>query len=315
VHYWIDTDPGLDDALAILLAVREIGASLVGLSSVHGNGEEPLMAHNLLRVLATYERIGLVPTDWSPAIARGARQPLAGGAPERGEAYHGEACLGGLPWSAGPGWSSRVRSASAAVAIVETARQVADLHLVCIGPLTNLALALHLEPELTRLVAGVTVMGGSLRSGGNETLAAEFNFLADPEAASVVLEAGFRVLALVPLDVCDEARLSTHDLARLDALGTDASRTARDLLRHFERRAPPDRGVPFYDPTAWLLTTHPQLAHWETIYVAVDTGSSLARGASLPDFRNRAGRSPNVRAATRLLDRDQFVERFFALLG
>jgi purine nucleosidase len=315
VRYWIDTDPGLDDALAILLAVREIGSGLVGLSSVQGNGEEPTMAHNLLRILATYHRTRLAPTDWSPAIARGARRPLAGGAPERGEAYHGEACLGGLPWHAGPEWSSRVGSAPAALAIVETARQVPDLHLVCIGPLTNLALALGLEPELPNLVTGVTVMGGSLRCGGNQTLAAEFNFLSDPEAASVVLEAGFRDFALVPLDVCDAARLSTQDLARLDAVGTVASGAARDLVRHFERRAPADRGVPFYDPTAWLLTTHPELAHWETVYVAVDTGSSLARGASLADWRNRAGRQPNVRAATRLLDRDQFVDRLFMLLA
>jgi purine nucleosidase len=158
-------------------------------------------------------------------------------------------------------------------------------------------------------------MGGSLRVGGNETLAAEFNFVTDAEAASVVLQAGFRDVALVPLDVCDGARLSTADLVRLDGLGTEASRAARDLLRHFERRAAPGRGVPFYDPTAWLLTTQPEVAEWETVYVAVDTGSSVARGASLADWRNRSRREPNVRAAVRLRQREHFLERFFSLVG
>ncbi|HEV7665355.1 MAG TPA: nucleoside hydrolase, partial [Chloroflexota bacterium] len=152
MRYWIDTDPGLDDALAILLAVREVGESLVGLSSVHGNGEEPLMADNLVRVLATYDLVGLCPAGWSPSIARGARGPLGGGKPQRGEAYHGEACLGGLPWQATPEWTARIAPAAAALAIVEAARQSSDLHLVCLGPLTNVALAVALEPDLPRLV-------------------------------------------------------------------------------------------------------------------------------------------------------------------
>jgi len=312
--YWIDTDPGLDDALAILLAIREVGDDLIGLSSVHGNGEEPAMAHNLLRVLATYQQLGLTPARWTPSIARGARQPLAGGLPERGEGYHGEQFLGGLTWQAGAEWSGRIGSEPAAVAIARAAQRVPDLQLVCIGPLTNLALALHLEPNLPGWLRGVSIMGGSLRAGGNQTLAAEFNLLTDPEAAGVVMEAGFRDIALVPLDVCDEVRLFADDLARLDTQDTSASRTARDLLRHFESRAPAGRGVPFYDPCAWLLTTHPELAHWAPVYVAVDTGDGVGRGASLADWRGRSGHQPNVRAATHVVNRGALLDRFFTLL-
>jgi purine nucleosidase len=186
---------------------------------------------------------------------------------------------------------------------------------VCIGPLSNLALALQLDPELPSRVAALTIMGGSLRTGGNHTLAAEFNFLADPEAASQVLEAGFKNLALVPLDVCDEARLGASDLARLDRTATPFSGAARDLLRYFETRSRPEYGVPFYDPTAWLLTTLPQAAQWEDVYVAVDTGHSVGRGASLADWRGRSGKQPNVRAATHLVDRPALVDHFLRLLA
>jgi inosine-uridine nucleoside N-ribohydrolase len=315
MHYWIDTDPGLDDALAILLSIREVGGDLVGLSSVQGNGDEPLMAHNLLRVLTTYQDVGVFGASWRPTIARGARGPLDGGTPVRAEVFHGPDCLGGLPWIAGPHWTARLHGSPAAVVICEAVRTLDDLHLVCIGPLSNLALALQLDPELPSRVAGLTIMGGSLRTGGNHTLAAEFNFLADPEAASQVLEAGFKNVALVPLDVCDDARLLASELERIDSIGSQVSRTARDLLRYFETRSTPERGVPFYDPTAWLLTTLPEVAQWEDIYVAVDTGHSVGRGASLADWRGRSGRRPNVRAATRLLDRPAFIEHFLALLA
>jgi purine nucleosidase len=283
---------------------------------VQGNGDEPVVAHNLLRVLATYDRAGLAPPGWSPTLARGARLPLLGGSPPRGEAYHGEACLGGLPWTADPDWSQRVVAEPAAVAIVQAARRSADdLRLVCIGPLTNLALALRLAPELPELVAGLTIMGGSLRAGGNQSLAAEFNVLADAEAASIVLEAGWRDLALVPVDVCDQARLFRGDVRRLEKLGSPAARLAGELVEFYATRGLLGRGAPLYDPTAWLLTTRPELAEWARVYVGVDTGRGVGHGATLADWRGRSGRAPNVRAAVGLLDRRAFFERFFSLLG
>jgi inosine-uridine nucleoside N-ribohydrolase len=273
------------------------------------------MAYNLLRILARFDQVGTVlPAGWSPVLARGARQPLAGGSPERAEMYHGEACLGGLPWTPSDEWNSRLRPLPAASAIVQAAQQFDDLYLLCIGPLTNLALATHLDPELPERVVGLTIMGGALRSGGNATIAAEFNFSADPEAASLVLEAGFRDVSLVPLDVCDEVRLMGEDVARLDQTATPASGAARDLLRFFETRATPERGLPFYDPTAWLLTTRPEAAGWENVYVTVDTGHDRGRGASLGDWHRRSRRVPNVRAAMHLADRQLLMDHFFELV-
>ncbi|GAC1321319.1 MAG: nucleoside hydrolase [Chloroflexota bacterium] len=313
--YWIDTDPGLDDALAVLLALRSVGGRVVGLSTVHGNGEEPLVANNLLRVLSEFERADILPHVWTPIIARGAQVPIMGREVARGYAYHGEDCLGGLPWLVTSGWSAQVSPAPAAVAMLDaTRRWSGNLHLVCLGPLTNLALALRLDPTLVEHVASLTAMGGSLRAGGNETLAAEFNFVSDAEAAAIVLGARWRTLNLVPIDVCDEARIRQLDLERLEGLGTSAARVARDLLLYFDRLVMSQRGAPFYDPTAWLLLMHPELAVWEDVYVAVDASGGVAHGASLVDWRRRARRAPNVRAATGLLDAAWFIDVFLDVL-
>lgn len=294
-RYWIDTDPGVDDALAIVLAIKEVGHELVGLSSVQGNVSEPLAATNLLQVLGRCQDAGLTPGGWSPRLVRGSRLPLAHGRAVRAEWVHGESGLGGLAWRARAPLD-RWDPTPAHVAIVEAAREAPDLHLVFIGPLTNLALALHVEPDLPRMVQALTVMGGSLRVGGNASLAAEFNFLADPEAARAVLEAGFQPLHLVPIDGCLASAVSEAAVERIRAIGSPASTVACEVLDAWAERI---RGgnQALYDPMAWLTVAAPQIATWEMVYAAVDIGEDLARGASLADWMGRTGKAPNVRVA------------------
>lgn len=294
--FWIDTDPGIDDAVALLLAVREVGARLVGMSSVQGNVEEPESAHNLRRLLSEMDRRGLLAAGWDPVLCRGSQAPLVGGRVRRAYSVHGGDGLGGRPWAAAASWVDRGSELPAAAAIAHAARVHGErLQLVCLGPLTNLAIALREEPRLPSLVGGLTVMGGSLRAGGNETMAAEFNFAADAEAARDVLAAGFRDLRLVPLDGCLEARMIGADLERVVALGTPAAGVAAELLAFWQPRIRAG-GQGLYDPIAWLLTTHPELGRWESVYVAVDTGGDVAHGASLADWRGRSGMPANVSA-------------------
>jgi purine nucleosidase len=294
-RYWIDTDPGLDDALAIVLAIREVGTDLAGLSTVQGNVDEELGAQNLSRVLATCAARGLTPDGWAPTLVRGSRLALAADRYHRAHHVHGDDGLGNLPWASAPPWD-RYAPTFGPQAIVDAARAGPDLHLVCIGPLTNLALALRIEPELPARLAGLTIMGGSLRAGGNETLTAEFNFAADAEAARSVLEAGFRDVLLVPMDGALTAQLRADDLDRVLRIGTPAAATAGEVLDVWAERIRA-QGAPLYDPTAWLATTHPDLVPWESVYVTVDVGRDVAHGASLADWRRRSGREPNVRAA------------------
>lgn len=232
---------------------------------------------------------------WRPVLARGSRLPLARGKALRATAMHGVGGLGELAWEPAAPWD-HFGDEPAAVAICAAARTHPDLHLVCFGPLTNVALALHLDPELTTRLRRVTVMGGSLRAGGNETLAAEFNFAADPEAARAVLEADFEELRLVPIDGCQTARMTADDVARMEAVGSPAASVACEIVGQWRARI--ERGgQALYDALAWLLALRPELGTWKAAYVTVDTGRDVAHGASLADWRGRSGKTPNLRAA------------------
>jgi purine nucleosidase len=311
-RYWIDTDPGLDDALALLLALGEDANQVVGVSSVRGNVDEPVAAQNLAGLLAKFRESGLHPGVAAMQVARGARQPLIGGS-DRPDTFPDLTGLANIGWAAPAGWE-RVGQPPAALALAHAAGELADLHLVCLGPLTNLALALHLEPELPERLGGLTIMGGSLRAGGNATPAAEFNFLADPEAAQLVLTAGFKQIGLVPIDACRGVQLLAPELERLCALPAPAARLADELLSSWEPRIQRPRGLTLYDAAAWLLTVHPELGRWEEVHLTVDTGAGAARGASLADWLGVGRRPPNVRVSMGI-DRVALIEAFFAALA
>jgi purine nucleosidase len=312
-RYWIDTDPGLDDALALLLALGEAADQVVGISSARGNVVEPVAARNLAGLMARFRECGLDPGTDAMQVARGARQPLIGGRSDRPDTLHDLTGLGNPGWVAPKGWE-RVGQPPAALSLARAAGELADLHLVCLGPLTNLALALHLEPELPERLGGLTIMGGSLRAGGNATPAAEFNFLADPEAAQLVLAAGFKQVGLVPIDACRGVQLLAPELERLRELPTPAARLADELLSGWAPRIQRPRGLTLYDAAAWLLTVHPELGRWEEVHLTVDTGAGAARGASLADWLEVGQRPPNVRVSMGI-DRVALVEAFIAALA
>jgi purine nucleosidase len=316
--YWIDTDPGVDDALAILFAIADAGAHLVGLSSVHGNVVERRAAENLARILAAARDHGIAPPGWVPILARGSEAPLTGSVRrEAGGAagsYHGSDGLGDVSWAAPRDWE-RADAPQAAQAIVDAARRFARLRLICLGPLTNLALALQLEPDLPSLVDGVVIMGGSLRAGGNETIAAEFNFVADADAAQRVLGAGFADVALVPVDPCDDARMLVAERQRLATFASPIARLAHELTGSWKEDLLRRPGVGIYDLVAWALERNPSLARWEQLYVAVDAGHDVARGASVADWRHRTGRAPNVRVALSIPRREEFFDSLWQKLA
>jgi purine nucleosidase len=314
--YWIDTDPGVDDAVAILLALHEVGDRIVGLSSVHGNVSESHTATNLRRILGAAKSEGIVPSAWSPTIARGSRDALVSAALRtddyQGNSYHGRDGLGDVAWSAPDDLA--VDSRFAAQAIVDAARQIPNLQLVSFGPLTNVALALRIAPELPSLVRGILIMGGSLRAGGNESIAAEFNFAADPEAAHIVFGAGFETLSLVPIDPCDDVRLLPEDKRRIELSDSPIARLISSLIAQWDDQFLAPSGSGFYDPAAWLLGAYPYLAEWESLYVGIDIGKGLARGASIGDWRRRTRLPPNARVALKVPNRNAFYEQFFRVI-
>jgi purine nucleosidase len=223
-----DTDPGIDDAMALLMLARDARADLVGISTVFGNAPVDTTTAN---ALALCQRFGIdVP------VARGAARPLSREARDFPVDIHGHDGLGDVAQL--PPHARTPEPADAARFICEMARRHGGaLTLVAVGPLTNLAQALALDPELPRHVLRVVVMGGAfgtLGHGGNVTPVAEANVFCDPHAADAVFGAAWPV-TVVGLDVTHQVLMSR---AYLDALGDEGGaegRFMRDITRPYER--------------------------------------------------------------------------------
>jgi inosine-uridine nucleoside N-ribohydrolase len=275
----IDTDPGIDDALALFLAWGSPELRLAAITTVAGNVPVADATRNLLRLL-TLRRI-----EPRPPVAEGAAAPLARPL-VTATGYHGDDGLGDLgDWAPATG---ALPPEGAVALIVETARQAAEpLTLIALGPLTNVALALERDAGAMRRLARVVVMGGAVDVPGNVTPTAEFNIYVDPEAAARVLAAGLP-LDLVPLDATRQAILRREDLehALRGASGSLADRVAAFTRRGF--RVDEGRGTPgmvLHDPLAVAAALDPTLIGWEPACVEVGSDGATRRRAGSPNCR------------------------------
>lgn len=288
----VDCDTGIDDALALLYLLAAPDAEIVAIGSVWGNTSATAAARNTLRVLEVADAAGI-------PVRVGAAGPLAGSETTFAAEVHGDRGLGNLgPYSP----ATAPQPGSAAEQLVQLARsRPGELTVLATGPLTNLALALHLEPRLPELVREVAVMGGAFEAPGNSTPLAEANIRCDPEAAARVFAAPWPV-RLVALDVTMEQRVRPADL---DAIRdrTAAAHFAWELLQHYfdfyETRLG-ERAAPVHDMLAGLLTVDPSLAEWEQATVHVETGGTASRGATYVDRRRWVAAGGNVAIARRV---------------
>ena len=295
----IDTDPGIDDALALLLAWGSPELEVEAITTVAGNVPLATATRNLDRLLALRRPLR------RPRIGVGADRPL--GRPlVTAEHYHGTDGLGDLAdWPAAPDDPALPGEARprAADLIVETARgRGAALTLVALGPLTNVALALEADAASLATIGRVVVMGGAVDVPGNVTPTAEFNIHVDPVAAARVIDAGLP-LDLVPLDATRQARVTRVELeaALRRTPGPLAERIAAFTARAF--RADDVRGIALHDPLAVGVAIDPGLVEWERVRIAVG-----------PDGQTRrVPGTPNCRFA-RVVDAQRFSALFLARL-
>jgi purine nucleosidase len=306
----LDCDTGIDDALALLYLARLVRAGeaeLTAVGTVFGNVAADVAALNTLRVL---EHAGLPDVP----VAIGAARPMVGEAIYAPE-YHGGDGLGdtGLPEPAG-----RPVAGSAPDQLIRLARErPGELTLLAVGPLTNLGIALLLEPELPVLLRQVVIMGGALDHPGNVTSHAEANVWHDPEAAELVLAAPWPV-TLVPLDATHAAAVDGDWLDRLAAGGSETARLASQLLYFYSgayQRTIGRRGAVIHDALAAALAIDPAGAQYAERPVYVELRGDRIRGATLWDRRADAapdGRPP-IRVAVRP-DVAAFHERLLASL-
>ena len=289
----IDTDPGVDDAVALIMALRHPGARVEALTVVAGNVG---LEHTVRNARYVVELCGAdvpVYAGAAHALLREVR---------RADHVHGDDGLGNLglrPRHPDPA------PGHAADAIVELiTRNPGAITLVTLGPLTNVALALLKEPRVASLVRQVVMMGGAANVVGNVTPAAEFNVWADPEAARIVFRAGMP-LTMVGIEICrGAARWTEAEINELEATGTELARVAAALLRHSHqvdrRRAVPGdlpgAGVP--DGTAMAVALEPAvLTASGRYYVDVETHGELTTGETVVDRRGVLGRPPNATVA------------------
>jgi purine nucleosidase len=305
----LDCDYGVDDALATLYLASQPDVEILAVGTVHGNTPADVAGRNAIAVL---EVAGLNEVP----VAVGARRPLAQPA-AFSAMVHGEDGLGGQS----PATVSRQPVAlSAAEQLLATVRaHPGTCTILATGPLTNLALALLLEPELPQLVAKVVLMGGTVYYPGNVSPLAEANIAHDPEAADLVFGAGWP-LTQVGLDVTMTTWLDDEHLERIAATDTVRGRFAWSIMQHylafyFGRHA--QRGCPLHDPSAASIAVHPDLATYLRAPVAVELRSERNRGMLIVDQRAYAvGREEPLVDLAMDVDRSRLISQFLnGLLG
>ena len=293
----IDTDPGIDDALALLLAWGSPELAVEALTTVAGNVPVEQATANAWR-LCVLRRPALVPT-LAPGAAAPLRRPL-----RTATEYHGQDGLGDAGgWPATP---ARLGSAGAVDVLIDLARRHGErLVLIAIGPLTNVAQALRRDAGALRSVGRVVVMGGAVDVPGNVTPDAEFNIHVDPDAAREVFDRGLPI-DLVPLDATRQVVLRRAELEAALARCPPplAERIAAFTARGFrEQGGDGSPGMTMHDPLAVGVAIDPTLVTWEPARLRVG-----------PDGETRrAPGAPNCRVAGRV-DRDRFLAMFLARL-
>jgi len=299
----IDTDPGQDDAVAILLALACPDAlEVLGITCVAGNVPLELTTINA-RIICELADKGDVP------VFAGCDRPL-GRDLVTAEHVHGRSGLDGptLPAPTMP-----LQDKHAVDFIIDTLRErpAKSVTLVAIGPLTNIATAFKNAPDIIEKVKEIVFMGGAHFAQGNVTPVAEFNIHVDPHAAEIVFGAG-APLVMMPLDVTHKALVTRARNAAIRAIGTPVGRAVAELTGFFERYNP-DRygedGAPLHDPCtiAWLLK--PDLFKGRRVNVVIETQSELTMGMTVTDWWGCTDRPPN---ATFIHDID--ANGFFDLL-
>jgi len=298
----IDTDPGQDDAIALLLAAASPELDLLGVTTVAGNVPLALTTLNARKVLELAGRRDL-------PVCAGADRPLDGPL-VTAEHVHGDTGLNGVEL---PEPTLPLDPRHAADFIVQTLRERAPgtVTLCPLGPLTNIALALRRAPDIAPRIRRIVLMGGGFFEGGNVTPAAEFNLYVDPQAAHEVFSSGVPI-TMAPLDVTHEALTTATRIAALRALPNRVGAVVAAWMEFFERydeQKYGQDGGPLHDPCviAWLLA--PELFQSRDCNVRIETRSELTRGMSVIDWWGVTGLAANAQVL-RHIDADGF----FALL-
>lgn len=303
----LDVDTGVDDALGILLAVKSGQFDVLGITTVNGNVSLDQATANTCKILQ------LLGAEANIPVIRGADRPLL-------RPHYFEHRIHGADGLGGALRDMEVRQGAAEGFgpdyIVDRVREnPGEVTLIMTAPLTNLALALMKYPGLVNDVKEVVVMGGVVAGFGNVTPTAEYNMYVDPEAAKLVLRAGFPSLTLVGLDVTRRALLKDEHIAALGdtPIGRYVKESTADYMQRYSERNGV-RACALHDPLAVGVALTREVVTTKPYYVDVETRSELCDGQTVCDFQNRLGQQPNVQVCTDV-DADAFLRLFVQTLS
>jgi inosine-uridine nucleoside N-ribohydrolase len=296
----VDCDPGLDDALALGLAVARPELDVLAVTTVGGNADVSVCTENALRLLHAFGRSDI-------PVAEGAAGPLTG-AVVRATEIHGAGGIGEARIDPSP--ASRRPEGAVALMAELIATSPEPVVIAPIGPLTNIALLLRLHPGLAPRIAHLSIMGGSIGEG-NTTVSAEFNIYADPEAADIVFQSGVPI-TMLGLDVTHQAVFDRESSAALRALGGTSARIAASLTDYALDRNMEWSGssvAAIHDAVAIAHLAVGDLVAVAPYHVVIDTTDGPARGRTvcdgLPYRLRRDAREPNADVGIRI-DRRRF---------
>ena len=295
----IDTDPGQDDAVALLLALASEELEILGITCVAGNVPLSLTSENARKILelTRYTEI--------PVFA-GADRPIKRTL-VTAEHVHGKTGIDG-PVLEKP--KIKLQSKEAIEFIIETILSYPkdEITLCTLGPLTNIGLAFQREPRIKTLIKEIIMMGGGFFEGGNITPAAEFNIYVDPEAAAEVLVSGIPI-TMLPLDVTHKALTSRSRIESFRKIGNKAGIATAEMLDFFERfdvEKYGSEGGPLHDPNVIVYLLRPEFYEGKYVNVEIELGSDLTRGMTVVDWWNVTTRKKNVYYIDKVKDEEFF---------
>ena len=311
----LDTDTGVDDALAIILALNSPELNVEAITSVSGNVHVDLCTRNLLMTLEAMD------LNEDPICAKGEAQPLIKSLVVAAH-VHGSDGLGDVTRLLRengsrryPDPEPRLAVTTAVDLIIDLAGQYPDeLVLVPVGPLTNIAKAMIKHPARMRKIREIVLMGGAFETYGNVTTTAEFNIFADPHAAQLVLDFGVPI-TVVPLDVTHQVLLTGKRLhAEIGERDDSLSQFLRDVTRatmEYHQSVEGFHGTYIHDALPIGLLTHPDFFQTVEAFVQVETSSDLTQGMTIADLRMERPRpKPNARVCVEV-NAAAFLRHFF----
>ncbi|XP_029657176.1 inosine-uridine preferring nucleoside hydrolase-like isoform X2 [Octopus sinensis] len=290
----IDTDPGIDDAQAILMALgKDSSVDVVAITTVQGNAPVMNTSLNTLRLLKVANRQDI-------PVFQGCKYPLMQRA-QHAQYYHGKDGLGDVPDSEAPGLD-HLQKEHAVNALIHLVNQnPGELHLVSLAPLTNIATAITLDPDFGSKLKSCYIMGGNYKGVGNISRSAEFNFYNDPEAASIVLKKLSCPITLITWELCEDLKQPSSFLKNQLSLPGKKAAFMQKIYKSTMERIDKDQSYILCDELTVAAIMNDQcVLDSVELYAEVELDGSITRGQMVPDWRNRMGKASNVRIVTKM---------------